>query len=178
MDSVTIMGSRKKLDIRGGYAFFWHQWPSNWESSPMLIENTLYNCVEQWMMAEKAKLFGDEETLRKIMESPHPKVHRELGRKVRDYSEEKWDRVRSSVVLRGTLEKYRQNPVLKDLLLATNNVIFVETNPYDKIWGIGMDGSNPDILDSSKWLGQNLLGRIVTEARDTIRREENLRDHE
>jgi predicted NAD-dependent protein-ADP-ribosyltransferase YbiA (DUF1768 family) len=52
------------------FCFILGQWPSNWEYSPMIIDNIKYNCVEQYMMAEKARLFNDKETLAKIMEAP------------------------------------------------------------------------------------------------------------
>lgn len=50
------MKNRKQLTVIGKYAFFWKQWPSNWEKSPFKINNIEYNCVEQYMMAGKATL--------------------------------------------------------------------------------------------------------------------------
>ncbi len=45
--------------IKNGLALFWGDWPSNWQPSPFTLDGVVYNCVEQWMMAEKARCFGD-----------------------------------------------------------------------------------------------------------------------
>jgi predicted NAD-dependent protein-ADP-ribosyltransferase YbiA (DUF1768 family) len=42
---------------------------------------------------------------------------------------------------------------------------FVEASPYDKVWGVRMYESNPDIDDETKWKGLNLLGKVLDETR-------------
>ena len=78
------------------------------------------------------------------------------------------------VVLRGTLEKYRQNPDLCEKLLATKGLTMVEASPKDKIWGIGMDKNHKDATKPGKWLGKNLLGKALNEARSIIEKERGL----
>lgn len=65
--------------------------------------------------------------------------------------------------------KFSQNPALKDYLVATGDAILVEAAPKDKIWGIGMGENNPDVGDSKKWNGRNLLGKALMEVRDEFR---------
>jgi ribA/ribD-fused uncharacterized protein len=165
------MNKYEKLDIRNGYALFWGQWPSNWASSPMVIENVRYNCVEQFMMAEKARLFSDFNCLRAIMAAPNPKNQKALGRKIRGFNDVEWEKVRYSIVLKGTLEKYKQNAELQQCLLETGDAVFVECSPYDGIWGIKMGREHPDVTNPSKWNGLNLLGKAITEARTIIKNE-------
>jgi ribA/ribD-fused uncharacterized protein len=157
------------ITIRDGYALFWGQWPSNWAPSPFVVDGVTYNCVEQYMMAEKARTFGDEVTLAKIMASPEPRDQQSHGRTVRGYDDAKWASVRYQVVLRATIEKYRQNPDLLEQLLATGDVTFVECSPVDRIWGIGMRASDSRATNPSMWLGTNLLGKAITEARRVLR---------
>ena len=45
----------------------------------------------------------------------------------------------------------------------------VEASPYDKVWGIAMSVDDPDILDETKWRGENLLGMILTQVREVIK---------
>jgi len=71
-----------KIEIRDGYALFFGGWASNWYISNMAIDGVKYNCVEQYIMAEKAKLFWDYDSLEKIMSTSWPKIQKELGRKV------------------------------------------------------------------------------------------------
>lgn len=168
--SLTQSGKRAKLTIKSNYAFFWGQWPSNWEYSPFTLNGEKYTCVEQWMMAEKARIFNDNRARNLILKTPSPAEQKQLGRKVKNYDEEIWSSIRYNVVLTGTLEKYRQNNWLCDLLLDTGDLLFVEASPEDPIWGIGMKSSDPNILNTKLW-GQNLLGKIITEAREIIKQE-------
>jgi len=151
-----------------GLCLFWTAWPSNWQSSPMLIDSVRYSCVEQYMMAMKARLFGDSEALNKIMSTQIPKLHMQYGREVKGFNPDKWSDVSWEVVLRGTIEKYRQNPKLLILLQKAGDLEFVEASPMDTIWGIGLGTDNPDALDKSKWRGQNLLGKAITHAKTLI----------
>lgn len=158
-----------KLTIRDGYVLFWGQWPSNWMPSPFAIDGVTYTCVEQWMMAEKARLFGDEYRLQQIMATADPEAQKSHGKLVTPYDDARWAAVRYDVVLRGTIEKYRQNPDLLKLLLATGDLHFVEASPYDQIWGIGLRASDPNATKPSKWRGTNLLGKALNEARGILR---------
>ena len=162
------------LVVRDGYALFWSEWPSQWTWSPFTIDDVRYNCAEQWMMAEKARLFKDKEALGRIMKAVDPYDQKRYGRAVRGFDEKKWSSVCYQIVLRGTLEKYRQNPELCKKLLDTGNLTFVEASPKDKIWGIGMDKDHKDATKPGRWLGKNLLGKAVTEARTIIRQEHGL----
>lgn len=157
---------------KGGYIFFWDGWPSNWWPSKFTVDGVAYNCMEQFMMAEKARTFCDDHVLVKIMESPYPKAQKEFGRKVRGYDDYFWSRIRRSVVLHGTLEKYRQNDDMRALLLATEGT-FVEASPCDTVWGIGLSIDHASIEDPKKWRGQNLLGQVITEAREILQAERN-----
>jgi len=165
----TLPVDPETMMSKGGYIFFWDGWPSNWWPSPFRLDGIDYNCMEQFMMAEKALAFGDELVRKKILESPYPKAQKEFGRKVRGYDDAIWSGMRRAVVLRGTLAKYRQNEVLYAKLLATTEP-FVEASPEDDVWGIGMGMDEPGVEDPKNWRGANLLGQVITEAREILRK--------
>ena len=127
-----------------------------------------YSCAEQFMMAEKARLFGDEEMLQKIMEARHPKEMKAYGRAVRGFDKDKWEKACYEIVKRGNEAKFSQNPELLEYLLGTKNRILVEASPRDRIWGIGMGKANPDAECPLKWKGTNLLGFALTEVRNSL----------
>jgi ribA/ribD-fused uncharacterized protein len=158
----------KDIEIRDGYALFWGGWASNWYMSNMSIDGVDYNCVEQYMMAGKAKLFWDYAILGKIMKSNSPKEQKKMGRGVIGFKMDEWDKVKFDVVKRGNLEKYKQNPYLMKKLIDIGDVKFVECSPYDKIWGIGMDMNSEDATNPAKWNGLNLLGKVLDEVRKEL----------
>ena len=65
--------------------------------------------------------------------------------------------------------KFSQNEIFKQKLLETGNRILVEASPVDKIWGVGLDENDENILDESKWKGQNLLGKALMEVRKMLK---------
>lgn len=93
------------------------------------------------MMAEKARLFGDDEMLESILKAKHPKEMKAFGRAVQNFDKDIWDKECYSIVKRASLAKFSQNPKLNDYLNSTKNRILVEASPRDRIWGIGMGQS-------------------------------------
>jgi len=125
-----------------------------------------YNCAEQWMMASKARLFGDELTLKKILGSRDPFKIKALGREVNSFDNDKWDGVKYEIVVEGNRLKFGQNPKLGSMLKATGDAVLVEAAPKDHIWGIGI--SVKDAKNGRPWNGQNLLGKALMAVRDSV----------
>lgn len=159
----------EKIEIRNGYALFWGGWASNWYISNITIDGIKYNCVEQYMMNKKAEFFGDWISAKKIMDTPWPKSQKEIGRNVSPFIKEEWDMVKYDIILKATVEKYKQNEELKKALLETNDAKFVECSPYDDVWGIKLASSSIDATNPNKWRGLNLLGKAIDEARNIIK---------
>jgi hypothetical protein len=82
-------------------------------------------------------------------------------------------------MLKANVAKFSQNEDLKQLLLSEEyeGHGFVEASPYDKVWGVRMYESNPDIDDESKWKGLNLLGKVLDETRRIIREEDAIHEN-
>ncbi len=141
---------------------------SNWYISEFVVKGVRFNCVEQFMMYCKAKLFGDELTAEKIMAAGHPREQKALGRRVANYDDGAWCERRSRIVTHGCYAKFSQNSALRDALLATEGTVLVEASPYDRIWGVGLAEHDPRVLDPRQWKGQNLLGIALMEARERL----------
>ena len=160
----------KKTDPRmtDEYVFFHHSWPSQWHKAPMTIDNVRYNCCEQYMMAQKAKLFKDENTHRRIMDSPDPGQQKALGRRVRNFSQKTWDKHRKQIVFDANYAKFTQNKKLKEKLLSCGQRVFVEASRSDRIWGIGLAVMDPKADNPGNWRGLNLLGSAISSVRDAL----------
>lgn len=148
------------------YHFFWGGPFSQWAFSRFKIGEQEYNCAEQWMMAEKARLFGDVKVLEKIMFPGHdPATQKALGKTVKNFDLALWEQNAKLIVYRGNYAKFTQNGKLMDDLKATKGQLLVEASPYDKIWGIGLGERDPARLDESTWQGTNWLGEVITKLR-------------
>ena len=141
---------------------------SQWWTCRFVVEGVAYSCAEQFMMAEKARMFNDSEMLEKILSARSPKEMKAYGRAVRNFDQDQWKAACYDIVKRGNLAKFSQNPQLWAFLKTTRKRIIVEASPRDRIWGIGMGKSNPDAEIPVKWRGTNLLGFALTEVRDEL----------
>ena len=142
---------------------------SQWYDCQLEVDGIEYHTTEQYMMAQKAALMGDSVTEQKIMVSADPRDYKALGREVRNFNEELWNRNKYNVVLRGNLAKFSQNPELFAFLQSTGDSVLVEASPYDDIWGVKLAIEDPRIQNPNEWQGENLLGFVLMETRDILR---------
>ena len=160
------------------YLFFWKPAPNvidqsclgQWQASKFGVDIDDYTCAEQYMMAEKTRLFEDEEIKEQIMKATNPIEMKALGKKVKNFDQTVWDKVKYSIVLNGNYYKFSQNKEMRAFLLSTENKILVEASPLDTIWGIGLGEENPNAYNPTAWRGKNLLGFALMEVRDELRR--------
>ena len=127
-------------------------------------------CVEQFMTVQMAKLFGDAEAQKAVMECDDPKWMKPIGHRVKDFDQGIWDMVKYSVVVNGNWYKFSQNRELRDFLLSSGDSVLVYASPYDETWGIMLSEEDEEAQDPANWQGQNLLGYALMEVRDELRR--------
>jgi ribA/ribD-fused uncharacterized protein len=138
---------------------------SQWACTPFELDGVRYPTSEHYMMAEKARLFGDSERLAAILEAAGPREAKALGRQVVGYDDARWGAARVDAVVRGNLAKFGQDPALLAFLLGTGDQVLVEAAPRDTVWGVGLGKNNPAIADPARWRGRNLLGFALMEVR-------------
>lgn len=156
--------------IKNGFVLFWSGPFSQWHRADMVIDGIKYNCNEQYMMAQKAKVFKDTAAFDDIMESVDPANQKAIGRRVRGFDKAVWDSICMDVVFRANYAKFTQNEDLFRFLMAEEHMgnEFVEASPQDKIWGIGLGANDPRAWDKATWQGLNYLGIAITEVRDGL----------
>lgn len=141
---------------------------SNWFLSKFEKDGIIYSSMEQYMMYQKAVLFGDKEIARQVLDTDNVGKIKALGRSVKNYEDIVWNGLRQIVVYEGLLEKFCQNTELKEMLLATGQDILAECAVQDRIWGIGLSMKDENRLDMNKWQGQNLLGFSLMRVREIL----------
>ena len=167
------------------FVFFWNQhspfsqwYPSPFQSVPLYNNSNsnnsnsnnsnnnsnmiIFSNCEQWMMYNKALLFNDSETAKKILKTTDLKKIKQLGRQVKNFKENIWDQHKCEIVYQGNHCKFTQHPDLLNLLLSTYGKTLVEASPYDTIWGIGLAEKDIRCKSRTTWRGLNLLGETLT----------------
>ncbi|WP_324788916.1 NADAR family protein [Streptomyces sp. H51] len=199
MERVTgKIDSRESLvrAVRAGarikYLHFWGHRPgadgrvgpgclSQWWPSPFTVDSVTYATAEHWMMAGKARLFGDAEAERQALAAGHPAQAKKAGRLVRGFDEAVWERERFGIVVEGSVHKFAAHADLREFLLNTGERsetgvppaegrgrVLVEASPMDRVWGIGLGATDEAATDPERWRGANLLGFALMEARERL----------
>ncbi|KAH6970813.1 hypothetical protein BKA56DRAFT_595367 [Ilyonectria sp. MPI-CAGE-AT-0026] len=184
--------------------YFWREtdsetgWLSQWYDCPFKDDEDpkkTYKTAEHYMMHHKALLFNDPAVALQVLRADHPRKVKALGRKVKGFDNEVWDKNRRDIVRRGNILKFTQAvseqgfhksttpkgkgtkrkllPIegsLKAMLLATGDREIVEASPYDSIWGIGFTAANAETAKET-W-GLNLLGLELMEVRKILREQD------
>ncbi len=184
--STARIADRKSLAAaiaarrRVKWLFFWGHTPradgeigkhvlSQWWPAAFEIDSIRYRTAEHWMMAEKARLFGDPDAERAAIDAVHPAEAKNAGRLVHGFDETMWTSHRVEIVVRGNVAKFGQHADLGAFLVGTGDRVLVEASPRDRIWGIGMSATNEHATDPSHWRGDNLLGFALMHARALLR---------
>ncbi|WP_181139641.1 NADAR family protein [Streptomyces sp. Ru71] len=180
IDSWEALVRAVHAGARIKYLHFWGHRPrpdgsigpsclSQWWPSPFVVDGVRYETAEHWMMAGKARLFGDAEAERRVLAASHPSQAKKAGRLVRGFDEAVWERERFRIVVEGSVHKFSAHPELREFLLNTGERVLVEASPVDRVWGIGLAADDDAARDPERWRGPNLLGFALMEARGRVR---------
>ena len=140
------------------YAFM-----SNFSYSPMEFEGISVPTAEHAFQMMKASTQDMREF---IAMAPTASQAKSRGRGVKIRGD--WEQIKFDVMYRIQLAKYRQNPHLRVVLLATGDAELEEGNWWhDNTWGNCKCEHCRDIE------GHNMLGNILMKVRKELREEEN-----
>ncbi len=133
--------------FRGDFGFL-----SNFYEASVWVDGHRYKSVEHAYQAAKTT---DPDTQRLIREARSPGIAKKLGRAVQlpaDWEERKLD------VMRQLIHEKFKNPLLRQMLLATEDVELVEENKWnDRFYGV------------CNGVGHNWLGKLLMAERDWCR---------
>lgn len=173
-DMLSKLGFRTTDDMN--MVYFWKPKLKNygvldaacccqWWLSKFTFEGVEFRSAEHAMMYGKAKMFNDPQAMAAILEERHPHAAKAIGRQVRNFNVNTWDTESYELVRAINEAKFTQDPALKKWLMSLpKNTVFVETSPYDRLWGIGLAENEPvDLTNIKNWQGQNKLGFAITE---------------
>ncbi len=146
----------------------------NGEEKEHVVVSRPVECItlpsaEHCMMYMKAMLFNDHDAMVDVCFADNPAEAKKIGRNVRNYDNAAWDAARYAVVRDINFIKFSTGAGREILEHFANtdvgrHVVFVETSPYDAIWGI----KNRHLTAPELWEGDNLLGFAHTDVYDAV----------
>lgn len=175
----TLKRRLEKLKSEERFTFFWEtrspfsQWHKCQFTSGVfdfgqtglpesLCGDVTFSSAEQFMMLHKAILFGDFDIGGKIMGTRDVREQKKLGRGIKKFEEQLWQKFKVGIVYAGNKNKFMQNPDLMHELLSTKGTTLVEAAPDDAVWGIGVTKEDARAQKRENWPGTNLLGEVLT----------------
>ena len=161
------------MNVTSNYVFFWGGILGNWWKVEEGITwgGKKFPTSEHLFMWLKANLFGDKMAEDLILEAPDPKTAKYLGRKVQGFSDSAWEEHREQCMMTALHAKYLSSRKFREEIWKEEyeGKHFVEASPYDKIWGIGMKETDPEIENPENWKGLNLLGKCLDNLKEKSR---------
>jgi ribA/ribD-fused uncharacterized protein len=142
---------------------------SPWFERKFESDGVTYSLVEQYIVAQKAMLFGDRVNLRKIRVNTDPKDIRIISMRIQGVDNAVWQEFSHSISCTGNFLKFSQHPDMKAYLLSTGDATLAEASPYDRTGGIGLDRLDEDATHPERWLGRNLFGYALMQVREKLR---------
>lgn len=161
--------------MKNNLHLFYGGFLSNFFACKIQYSNLTFTSSEQLYMYLKCMYFDSKGEHRfAILLAETPLEAKKLGRKVPNFNDEEWEKVRVKFMFHVIMSKFSQNKFLENKLLEIDkNMKFAEASPYDKIWGIGLSESDSLAYDERNWKGQNLLGEVITSVRDLFMGKKN-----
>jgi ribA/ribD-fused uncharacterized protein len=171
------------MKVTADYVFFWKGILGNWHKVPdpgILYKGIYFPTTEHVFMYQKAEFFQDFEAMEKIKNTASPKEAKDIGRQVKGYDDEAWADVREEAMFTALWLRSKVDIEFRDTVInlysdKVNGVVprygtrdFVEANPHDTIWAIGMSEDDENVEKKRCWNGKNLLGKLYNNLADIL----------
>ena len=140
---------------------------SNLSLHKITIDGKDYPSVEHYYQAKKAEKF-DESEVEKIMKAKTTKAVKAIGKKIKNFNQEEWDKVKYGIMQEGIKSKFVQYPELRKQLQETGDRKIGYADARNIFWGIGSSESVEKSKHPEKWRGKNMIGHILMELREEL----------
>ena len=132
-----------------------------------------FTSSEQFIQLTKAKRFPGNEYLQNQIKSTHdPNKIKNLGHRVRNFSEQVWRAEAVKLLYPGLEAKFRTCETARKFLLNTGDRLIVEASQSDTLFGVGQAVTSASILNPDTFVGKNIQGSMLMTIRDSIQEHE------
>ncbi|WP_408070828.1 macro domain-containing protein [Butyrivibrio sp. JL13D10] len=152
-----------------------------YKGEPIFINGRRYYTALQYIMAEKALLFNDFISYKKIINESDPAICQKLGDSISNYDDNIWKNSYREILYNANVGKFLSDKAFADALMSTEKAILINATPDDDILGAGMD--KEELLSDSGMLkvppqnwhksdsdfqAKNELGFVLMSVRDAF----------
>lgn len=139
---------------------------SNFHYAKFEYDGVKFNCVEEVLQLKKASFAERPDVIQQMMTASRPSEFKYLGDSIK-LDPKQWLPEAKRIVYEACREKFTQNKHCRSILLKSKDTILAEAGP-DKTWGTGFKIPEANAFDPEKWVGENLLGKILMKIRKEI----------
>ena len=144
---------------------------SNLHPVKQIVDNVEYLSNEHWYQSQKLVSLGHQDKAEKVKQADTPREAMNLAKHLRPNKE--WYLGEGKKLMeKGIRAKFSQQK-MKEYLMSTVGPIGEATRHPQ--WGIGQAFYTAEATDRHKWQGSNMMGEILTNLRDELRAETNVR---
>lgn len=136
---------------------------STWSDHEIVYDDIKFPTAEHFIVYEKARLLHLQSEMENVLKSSQPHVANRIGRSIGRNIEDKklWEKNAERIVMQALQLKMDQHTdVFHFVRKLPRDIMIGFASKYDKVWGIQMDYSDPDVRHTRKWRGRNLLGKL------------------
>ena len=98
-----------------------------------------------------------------------PVLQKRRAKRLKNFNISSWPEKAEDLLRLALSAKFSQDIDLRDLLLPTGESTIGEANSHDTLFGIGLSLQNPNAMDTKRWRGDNLQGKILMAVREELK---------
>ena len=135
--------------------------PMGRDLRPFTFDGERYTSVMQGILAAKAKMFGPQYARHMIMRAHLPSEQKKIAfAKITKFDPDIWRRSLPAIAYYLCMARFTQSWAMRGILFSTGGYTLEYIDRFDKLLGCCVDGHTIS--------GENIYGKALTEARDTI----------
>ena len=141
---------------------------SNFHQAEFSIEGKTFHCREQYIQWNKAELFKDVNTMKKVEKAKTGHQCKEAGKSTSNFKKTVWDQKASELCKPGIRQKFIENSGPHEVLLHKTSGKRIIECTKETPWGCGVALKDDNCLIHTKWTSQGIMGTMLEEIRQEL----------
>lgn len=143
---------------------------TNYYKHPLKHKDMVFSSLEHGYVYYKCLAAKHQAAADSVMHVPEPFMAKRIGsaRNLKSLDTKSWDKEKDKIMHSLLVSKFVKGGDMAKELLSTGNRRLGEAG-LDTYYGIGVSITDKNVLDPEKWTGENRLGTMLMNIRDSLR---------